>query len=374
MKKLSVILLLVTSLLLTACGGDEMVDPGDKDAQTAATTTVSTTDGTDNGAGDEDEADPSVTDDGNETPEEPDSPEFDEVFADLMEKFPVVSAPTGSFASASSAEKIGEAIKRMDAWEGGMMQFKAIISMDMGTLGSQEEQIVSTLTTTDGAYQSITESTSIAADETYTTTEKQIFADGVYYYLYEVEGDDEFTEKYKIPLSFADFEEKILGKVEDEAEGIDEVELSQFTDMIEKALQYTAGMTQDGGCTYFGLGLSANDLAASGLTESFGEDLGGYLTEDCLSKIATVVTLDKDGDLKGIYFDLPIEFSIDEGGLSMTMSMSVQMEVTVRPVTADDKVEAPADAEDYDELTLDDILNTDDWFEGDWFEDEEDEI
>ncbi len=290
MKKLSVILLLVTSLLLTACGGDEMVDPGDKDAQTAVTTTVSTTDGTDNGAG-------------------------DEVFADLMEKFPVVSAPTGSFASASSSEKIGEAIKRMDAWEGGVMQFKATIGMDMGTLGSQEEQIVSTLTTTDGAYQSVTESTSIAAEETYTTIEKQIFADGVYYYLYEVEGDDEFTEKYKIPLSFADFEEKILGKVEDATEGIDEVELSQFTDMIEKALQYTAGMTKDGGCTYFGLGLSADDLAASGLTESFGEDLGGYLSEDCLSKIATVVTLDKEGDLKGIYFDLPIEFSIDEGGL-----------------------------------------------------------
>lgn len=372
MKKLSLILLLVTALLMTACGGDEMVDAGDNDEQTAATTTVGTTDGGDNDEGDRNDVDPSVTDDGDdgdETPEDPDAAVFDEAFAELMEKFPVVSAPTGSFASASSAAKIGEAIKRMDAWEGGVMQFKATIGMDMGALGSQEEQIVSTLTTTDGAYQSVTESTSIAAEETYTTIEKQIFADGVYYYLYEVEGDDEFTEKYKIPLSFADFEEKILGKVEEAAEGIDELELSQFTDMIEKALKYTAGMTQDGGCTYFGLGLSAADLAASGLTESFGEELGGYLTEDCLSKIATVVTLDKEGDFKGIYFDLPIEFSIDEGDLSMTFSMSVQMEVTVRPVTADDKIEAPADADSYEELTLDDILNTDDWFA-----DEEDEI
>ncbi len=58
----------------------------------------------------------------------------------------------------------------------------------------------------------------------------------------------------------------------------------------------------------------------------------------------------------------------------MTFSMSVQMEVTVRPVTADDKVEAPADAEGYEELTLDDFLDTDDWFEDDWFTDEEDEI
>lgn len=373
MKKLSVILLLVTALLLTACGDDEAANTSADDQQSAVTTTAGTTDGGDKDEGKADEGDPSVTD-GGETPENPDSPEFDEAFAALMEKFPVVSAPTGSFASASSAEKIGEAIKRMDAWEGGVMQFKATVGVDMGSLGNQEEQIVSTLTTTDGAYQSVTETTSISADETYTVTEKQIFADGVYYYLYQADSDDEFSEKYKIPLSFADFEEKILGETEEATEGIDELELSQFTDMIEKALNYTAGMTKDGGCTYFGLGLSADDLEDTGLTESFGEELGGTLTEDCLSKIATVVTLDKEGDLKGIYLDLPIEFSIDEGGLSMTMSMTVQLEVTVRPITANDKVEAPADADSYEELTLDDILFGDDWLDDDWFVDEEDEI
>lgn len=363
MKKLPVILLLAVALLLSACEAEQSTDSaGDKtsaatttDEKTATEGNVTTT--------------LAVED---EMPNEPEATVDYETFADLIEKFPVVSAPTGSFASATSSEKIGEAVEKMEAWEGGVMQFKASISANMGSLGSQEEQITATLTMLDDAYQSVTETISTGEGERITVTQSQTYVDDVYYYLYQMDGDDESTEKYKVTMSLDDFKENILGETE-EIGDVDDVELSQFITVVDEALRYTAGMTEEGGCTYFAKGLSADALADIDLLEDMVGELGFGLTEDCLSEIATVITLDSEGDLKGIYFDLPLELSIEEGGLSMTMSMSIQMELTVRAAAAEDKVEAPADADSYEELSFDDVFDPDNWFDDAFAGDETEE-
>lgn len=119
-------------------------------------------------------------------------------------------------------------------------------------------------------------------------------------------------------------------------------------------------------------GLKAENLEALGLMESFEDEFGGMIAEDSLSKIAIAISLDKDGNLEHIYIDLPLEFSISEGDFSMTFGISIEMEISVRAVTADDKIEAPADADSYQEMTVDEYFEPENWFDEDWFTDDED--
>lgn len=363
MKKLPIILLLTASLLLAAC---DSADSGNSDdlsddaVSSAATTTAGET------------SDPSAdeTTAAPDSNEEPNAAVDNEAFAELMKKFPIVSAPTGSFASASAVEKIEDAVEKMEELEDGVVQFKASISMDMGMLGSQDEEIAATLVKFGDAYKSTTETTSKADGETSKTLESDTFVDGYYYHVYEDEADDSLNEKYKIELSREKFDELILGVTDESLEGVDDFDFSQFTDILKNALKQTSGMTEDGGCSYFALGLNADAMDGFSLMEDLGEEMGDYLSEDCLSKIATVITLDKEGDLKGIYFDLPLEISVEEGDFSMTMALSMQMEITVRKATAADKIEVPADADSYEEMSIDDYLDLDSWFDEDWFGDE----
>lgn len=379
MKKLPVILLLTVSLLLAACDSADADGANDLSDETtpAATTTV----GGDETSAPEDDVtaapEGEVTDEpSGETTSAPDSsdeptePEANEAFADLMKKFPIVSAPTSSFAASSSEEMIGNAVEKMEKLEDGAVQVKASISTDMGMFGSRDEEFVMTLMKLGDAYQSTTESTSTVDGERYTTLERYTYLDGCYYYLYEDASDDSFNEKYKITLTREDFDEFVLGITDEAVEGVDDFDFSQFADMIKNALEQTSGMTEEGGCSYFSRGIKADAIEDFSFIEDLGEEMGDYLTEDCLSKIATVITLDKDGDLKGIYFDLPLEISVEEGDFSMTMALSMQFEITVRKTTADDKIEAPADADSYEEKSIDDLLDLDSWFDEDWFDEE----
>lgn len=386
MKKLPVILLLAASLLLTACNSEFEPADDEDDTKVASTapegdaTTTPESDTTTAPEGDTTtapESDTTTAPEGDTTtapeqPDDPDVPVVDEVFADLMEKYPIVSEPTGSFASGTAAEVVGNALKDAELLEDFVVQLKASIAMNMGALGSQDEQVVSTITKFGDAYKSVTETTSMADGVSSTTTETNTFVDGYYYYFSQFDGDDEFTEKIKIKLTRDLFDQYVLGETDGEVEGIDDVELSQFADMLENAIDFAAGMTAEGGCRYFAGGLKAENLEALGLMESFEDEFGGMIAEDSLSKIAIAISLDKDGNLEHIYIDLPLEFSISEGDFSMTFGISIEMEISVRAVTADDKIEAPADADSYQEMTVDEYFEPENWFDEDWFTDDED--
>lgn len=352
MKKLSLVFLLTAALLLTAC--DE--GAGAVNSTTTGTTTTTTTSATN-------------------PPDDPVTPDEDaeltEAMNALVEKFGALSEPTGSFASTSPTELIEKALGSMEEYEGGVVGLKASVSANMGMLGSQNEQIESTIKMLGDAYQIITETTSASDGETYSSFESDTFIDGYYYYYYEYKmpGEEDWVEKYKIPMSFDSFMENVAGRDEsllEEEESTDSDEYKQFADMFSGALKTHVGMNAEGDCCYITVGLSQEVLEGLTMFEDLiGMEAGG-ITEESLSKIASVITLDKDGNLKGIYLDLPLTFNIEEGDFSMTMSMSIQMEITVRAATAEDKIEAPADADEYEEMTFDDWFGYDDWFDEEW--------
>lgn len=358
MKKISLVCLLIAAMLFSAC---------EAESNDNASTTASATSG---------QAETSVTKAETTVPsvsegevttgeDEPllDVPTEDGAFADLLTKYPIVSELKGSFASAKPTDLIEDGLKKVEEMEGGVVQIGMSMSMDMGMLGGQEEKMSMTLIQDGDDYRSLSETTSTLDGETYTTLKSDTFVDGTYYYLYQSgEGEDEIVEKYKIPLSVERFEEYISG----DSEGIEDVsdaDLGQIADMIGNALKTAAGMTEDGGCVYFAKGFNTDALKDLELFADMTDEIGDYLSDDCLDNISFAVTIDKDGALNGIYIDMPIEISIEEGEFSMSMTMSITMELTVRPLTEADKIEAPEDADSYETLTEEDLFA--------WLDDEE---
>ncbi len=369
MKKIPVILLLTAALLLSACQsvGSVNTDAGDDSVSAAETTDSAAENPAEPGTTSPDEAEaPDGPNDEESTDEE--STE-DETFKALLAKYPIVSAPSGIFASSDSAKLIADAAEKVAAMEDGVLQIKASVDMNLGAIGNQNENFTMTLKKIDGAYQSVTETVSSSNGESDKSIETVLYVDGCYYYLYEIEGDEESTVKYKVPLTAEKFKEYISG----ESGNISDVDLGEIAALFGKAMKNYAGMTEDGGCTYFAHGYNASDLSDLALFEDMLLESGELLTEDSLSNISIVFSLDKDGALRGLYFDLPLEISISEGGFSMSMSMAINFEITVQSVVEGDKIEAPADADSYELWTEDDLFISDDYWD-DWMNDGDENV
>lgn len=293
------------------------------------------------------------TDEGSDLP---DTPTETLPFADLMAKYPIVSELSGRFADRAPADLIGDGLEAVKAMESGVLQIDASISADMGLLGSSEDRINVAVTVNGNDYKSVVESTTLSDGALYTTVESDTYADGVYYYLYRfADGQNDFTEQYKAPLTAERFQAYLSGNLEI-AEGADDADIGQITALVEHAFEFAAGMTEDGGCVYYAKGFSVEDLNKLAALADFEVNLGDYLSEDSMADIALAVLLDENGSLKTVYLNLPLKITFESEGLSISMDISAALEMNIRGLTEQDTIDPPADADDYLTLTEEELF------------------
>lgn len=351
--------LLLAMMLFSACGAETAEDialtsgkPADSQAVTTDTVAETTA--------------PSATTQAEVTEEAQDdvveAPVADEAFADLLTKYPIVSELTGSFASANPVELIEDGFEKAEAMKGGVIQMNMTMSMDMGMLGSQEEKLNMTLTQDGDDYRSVTESVSTQNGETYTERLTTTYVGETLYSLTQLnQNGEELVEKYKVSMSADDFKDYIAGD-DQGIQDVSDADIGKLADMIGNAIKTYSGMTEEGECVYFAKGFNTQDIGGIDLFTDMTDEIGTYLSDNCLDNIALVVTLDQDGSLKSIYIDMPIEISIEEGEFSMNMGMSIQMELSIRELTEADHIEVPEDADSYETRTFEDLSA--------WIEDE----
>lgn len=351
MKKLPILCLLAAAILLSSCGADEMGDAtsAPNGTENAVTTTTAESAGT-TAAG------TTANEEGDKS--EPEAPVADEAFADLVKEFPIVSEPTGDFVTENSSVMIDDAVKRAESMKDSVLQFKVSQFRDMGGLGSDEERFTVTIKKIGEDYQNITETTVVSDGKTSKIVSSDTYVNGMYYYSGPVIGSESIL-KCKVPMSKAQFEQYVLGESADrEAEKT--IELGNLVELVDQAALRMAGMTEEGGCNYYAIGVSEEVLKKLDLLDMIGDQFGFAMTDDGLADIAIVVMLDKEGDLSRICIDLPLEYSVEEGDLSMTVTIPVELEITLRAAAADDKVKAPADANSYTKKTVEAFFHVDD--------------
>lgn len=349
MRKLSVLMLLMLFLLTSCRTASRSNDSSETEGLSSATQSETVSEPLEPSV-----SSGAVSTDGNA--ELPEAPTDDLPFEELGQKYPIVSECTGIFASRTPTDIIGAGLEAVNAMERGVMQIDASISADLGLLGSSIEQMNVSVTADGDDYSSTVRSTTLSNGEVYTTVESDLYTDGVYYYRYAFEdGQNDFVERCKAAMTAERFRAYLSGNL-GVMEDVEEADLGQIAALVDNAFEFDSGMTEDGGCVYYAKGFTVDDLNRLVTLADFDEDMGDYLTEESMANISLAVLMNADGSLRTLYLHLPLEISIESEDLTLSMTVAAQAEMTVRPLTDRDAVDAPADAEDYATVTEEELF------------------
>lgn len=272
--------------------------------------------------------------------------------AALLAKYPIVSAPAGSFASKTLSELIESASVSFSDSEKQSVTANGTFATSMGMLGELTRQEMELSYLTDGKACALA---SKLTENGYVSEDRQVYKDGWLYNTstYTDNGKPDGTDNYKIKMTPEEFEQYVLADTDLTMDGV-----RDMAELFATASHIKAGMLEDGSCVILAKGY---DFTA--MMEQIDPDgnMTQYVDMGSFEDMETALVIGADGDMEEMYIKLPLGIKLEGIPVTMTIELTVALDI---PETV--SINVPNGGADYKECTIEEVYGDEDDFVFDW--------
>ncbi len=266
--------------------------------------------------------------------------------AQLAKRYPLVSAPGGSYANRTLSAILDAAGATFEVADRRVLLAEGQIKLNPGMvtvlLGASSYDL-------ELAYRGNGVATELYSKMTTnrgkSSEDRQLYQDGwMYHTSVEVEKNQQTTDQYKVAMTPEQFSDYAMSG----ADGV-LTDLSGLGKMMATARYSAVGMNEAGECV-----ILAMDMDGDLILSVFGSDsaIGDAMDRESFQQMQAAAVIGTDGNLRELYIYLPLRLSIRQGGISFSVTGTLELTVTAQlPDTL--PLAIPEGGADFPILTID---------------------